>query len=68
MLFQIIAKIKQKLILEDDNLWKSIVEPFLLQTLDKEKLNISRKKSHILEKKAKVRFVSILNKKICISN
>ena len=54
------SKDKTEIDIEDDNLWKSIVEPFLLQTLDKEKLNISRKKkSHTRKKKAKVRFVSI---------
>ena len=54
------SKDKTEIDIEDNNLWKCIVEPFLLQSLDKEKLNIPRKKkSHTRKKKAKVRFVSI---------
>tara|TARA_B100000963_G_scaffold286624_1_gene255703 strand:+ start:431 stop:847 length:417 start_codon:yes stop_codon:yes gene_type:complete len=54
------SKDKTEIDIEDNNLWKCIVEPFLLQSLDKEKLNIPRKKkSHTRKKKVKVRFVSI---------
>ena len=54
------SKDKTEIDIEDNNLWKCIVEPFLLQSLEKEKLNIPRKKkSHTRKKKAKVRFVSI---------
>ena len=61
------SKDKTEVDIEDDKLWKSIVEPFLLQSLDKDQTQsvisettISRKKrSHTRKKKAKVRFVSI---------
>ena len=48
------SKDKTEIDIEDNNLWKCIVEPFLLQSLDKEKLNIPRKKkSHTRKKKSK---------------
>lgn len=60
------SKDKTEVDIEDDKLWKSIVEPFLLQSLDKDQTQIisattvSRKKrSHTRKKKVKVRFVSI---------
>lgn len=60
------SKDKQEVDIEDDKLWKSIVEPFLLHSLDKEQTHITsstivsrKKRSHTRKKKAKVRFVSI---------
>ena len=61
------SKDKTEVDIEDDKLWKSIVEPFLLQSLDKdqtqsvisETTTYRKKKSHTRKKRAKVRFVSI---------